>query len=262
MKNTATRTFFIVSALIFMSVAAFGQRRTDLAGTEWKLTGANGKIVTNTMAAIEFNAAGTRFTGNTGCNQMSGIASIRGQQIDLARITTTRRACKLMAGSVPEETFLREIRQTTRYRVENRSLTFLDRRGRITLRFERTRGSNDNEYAAARLDNRKWMLEQIKNRRTLVAIRDAFLNFDESRGSAGGNSGCNVFGGDYSVNGNRITFSNIIGTMRACEEGGKMAVEREMLAGLRQASRFELRDGRLFLYRNRELLLTFRGERK
>jgi len=41
-----------------------------------------------------------------------------------------------------------------------------------------------------------------------------------------------------------------------------MAVERDMLDGLRVARRFDIRDGRLFLYRGNDLLLTFRGENK
>jgi heat shock protein HslJ len=41
-----------------------------------------------------------------------------------------------------------------------------------------------------------------------------------------------------------------------------MQTEREFLDGLKAANRFEIRDERLMLYRDRELLLTFRGEAK
>jgi heat shock protein HslJ len=50
--------------------------------------------------------------------------------------------------------------------------------------------------------------------------------------------------------------------MRACEEDDRMSVEREFLGGLRSATRFDLEDGRLMLYRGNELLLAFRGEKK
>ncbi len=59
-----------------------------------------------------------------------------------------------------------------------------------------------------------------------------------------------------------LAVNNIISTMRACQEGDKMEVERELFDGLKTANRYEMRDGHLFLYRNAELLLTFQGEPK
>ena len=50
--------------------------------------------------------------------------------------------------------------------------------------------------------------------------------------------------------------------MRACEEDGKMQLEREFLDGLRRANRFEIRHNRLQLFRGQRLLLTLRGENK
>ena len=106
------------------------------------------------------------------------------------------------------------------------------------------------------------MLESIRDRKTFAPIKGAFINFDAAKGSAGGNSGCNVFGGEYTVNGEKIAITDVVSTMRACIEDDKMAVERDLFDGLRTANRFEISDGRLRLYRGRTLLLTFRGERK
>ena len=50
--------------------------------------------------------------------------------------------------------------------------------------------------------------------------------------------------------------------MRACIEDERMNVEREFKNGLENANRFELAGGKLNLYRNRNLLLTFRAENK
>jgi heat shock protein HslJ len=46
---------------------------------------------------------------------------------------------------------------------------------------------------------------------------DAELTFNED-GTVAGNSGCNGFGGNYTVEGDQVTFSEIVSTLIACEE--------------------------------------------
>ncbi len=82
--------------------------------------------------------------------------------------------------------------------------------------------------------------------------------FNSKKKSAGGNAGCNVFGGDYTATNNTLKITEIISTMRACIEDDKMSVEREFLDGLRSANRYNIRNGKLFLYRGNVLLLTLR----
>jgi heat shock protein HslJ len=163
-----------------------------------------------------------------------------------------------MPGSLTENDFLKAMQGTARYERTGNTLRFLDRRGRTLLKFQRV----ENERSSTSLESKKWVLEQIKGRQTFVALPYAFVNFNAEKGTAGGDTSCNVFGGDYSARGSSIAFSNIISTMRACVEDNKMSVERDVLDGVREARRFEIRDGRLRLYRGKELLLTFRPENK
>ena len=253
---------FFTAALVFIcSTIAFGQRNR-LDGTTWKLIEANGTRVTRSSATIDFDAAATRFSGNTGCNEMSGSSTVRGRNISFGPARTTKRFCKLPVGSVSEKTVLAGLHNARRFDVSGIRLSLFDRRGRAVLRFARIDVVDDNGNDS-RLDSRRWVLESIKGRQTFVPLPYAFINFDSKKGAAGGDTSCNVFGGDYAATGSRIRLSNIITTMRACvEDSAKMSTEREMLEGLRQADRFETRDGRLFLYRGREILLIFRGERK
>lgn len=251
-----------MAIIALTSISGLAQR-DNLSTAQWKLIEASGRSVTNSSAFFETNIGRTRFTGNTGCNQMFGAVTVRGNRIDFENIGMTKRFCKLMAGNISEQTFVRALDNAVRYRQNGDILRLFDRQGRIILKFrilvKESPGDSNN---SSRLEDKKWMLESIKNRRTFVAIKDAFVVFDPKKGGAGGNSGCNVFGGNYSAAGKTLSITNIISTMRACEEGGKMEVEREMLDGLRNANRYETRDGRLFLYRNTESLLTFRGEQK
>jgi len=46
---------------------------------------------------------------------------------------------------------------------------------------------------------------------------DTSINFD-SKGQISGNVGCNGFGGNYELSGDKITFSEIMSTMMYCEE--------------------------------------------
>ena len=53
----------------------------------------------------------------------------------------------------------------------------------------------------------------------LPAVEDtqAGMTFNED-GTVTGNSGCNEFGGNYTVEGDQVTFSEIVSTLIACEE--------------------------------------------
>jgi heat shock protein HslJ len=50
-----------------------------------------------------------------------------------------------------------------------------------------------------------------------VANAEAGLTFNED-GTVTGDSGCNGFGGQYAVEGDQITFSEIVSTLMACED--------------------------------------------
>jgi len=257
MRKAAT-LFFTFAIILVGSAINFGQNK-PLANTEWKLIEANGVAVTNSSAAIKINEDGTKFTGSTGCNQMFGTLIVRGRNIDFQGIGSTKRMCKLMAGNIAEDVFLKALENATHYSWANSTLRLMDRRGRTVLRFTRVR---DGRQSGGRLQDRKWVLEQIKGRQTYVPLPYAFLNFDAKKGSVGGNSSCNSFGGNYEASGTSITISKVISTMRACIEDDKRSVQHELFEGLRNARRFDIRDDRLFLYRGNEILLTFRGEGK
>jgi len=232
--------------------------QTSLAGTKWKLVEANGNAVTNSSAAIEIDDDATKFTGSTGCNRMFGTVTIKGRKINFGNIGSTRMMCKLAAGNVAEPEFLKALGDAKAFRQSNRTLRLMNSGERTILRFNKVDGGEK----AVRLEDKKWVLEQIKGQQTFAPLPYAFLNFDGQKHSAGGNSSCNVFGGSYTQTYGSIKFSKMISTMRACVEDNKMSVERDMLDGLRDANRFEIKDGRLYIYKECDILLTFRGETK
>ena len=259
MKNLT----FILAIVLFGSVGVFA-KAADIDGIQWTLVYANGREVASSIAYFEIERNGHRFTGNAGCNRMFGNVDVAGQRIDFSGVGTTKMMCKLPAGSVSETAFLNALDKADKFARNGNVLYVFDRNGRTILRFKRLTKQPPVEEPGSRrqLGDKRWMLESIRNRKTFVAIKGVFINFDEQKGSAGGNSGCNVFGGEYTVKGDKIAIKDIVSTMRACIEDGKMAVERDFFEGLRSANRYEIRDGRLRLFRGNTLLLTLRGERK
>jgi heat shock protein HslJ len=72
----------------------------------------------------------------------------------------------------------------------------------------------------------------------------------EANNRANGNGGCNQYGGDYRVQGDRLTFSNIQSTLRLCIDTRINQQERDYLALLRASTRFELNGNELTILRD------------
>lgn len=251
-------------AIIVLGVGSVFADPSELKGKQWTLTYASGRQVTSALAYFEIDRNGQRFTGSTGCNRMFGTVEVKNQRIDFSNIGTTKMMCKLPAGSVSEFAFLNALGKADKYAQNGNVLYVFDRGGRTILRFKRLvkQAPEPLPVDDIRLEDKKWVLESIKGRQYFVPIKGVFLSFDAAKDGVGGNSGCNVFGGSYKVRGSKIEITDVISTMRACVEDGKMAVEREFFDGLRSSDRYEIKDGRLFLYKGRQLTLTLRGEAK
>lgn len=259
MKNLITKVLILTMAAMAFTAAAFGQRPDSISTEQWELIELNGRRVPNSDAFIEINNNRNRFMGNTGCNRMFGGVSIIGRQIRFTNIGSTKMACARQAGRMEREV-LNALGRVTRYSQTGNRLD-LYRRNQLVMRL-RTRVKDYPDDSRIGLEDRKWVLQQIGNQVNVRALPEAFVNFDANKRSAGGNSSCNVFGGSYTAAGDRIRITDVVSTMRACIEDYRMTVERQFLDGLRDANRYEIRDGLLRLYRDRRLLLTLRGERK
>jgi heat shock protein HslJ len=159
-----------------------------------------------------------------------------------------------------ERNLLSVLRRATRYRVTGDQLTIFAGT-RALARFASRRETGGGPARAA-LDDRKWILDSVGGKPLPKVQEEPFIVFDAAKGSAGGNTSCNVFGGSYTASGDSIRITEVISTMRACIEDARMDIERRFLDGLRQADRFEIRGGRLVLYRGQKQLLAFAGRNK
>ncbi len=261
MLSKFTNSLFLLLGMIaLLGGSACAQK--GMGSQQWMLTEMNGKEVVDSKAFIQFNETEKRYSGNAGCNRMFGTYEITGKEIKFGAAGMTRMACIDAGVMEAEAEFAKALGEATRFKKKSRSLTIYAG-DRTILKFKAGNGgSGGTTPEASRLEDKKWMLESIGDKAVSKSGELPFLSFDPAKGGAGGNSGCNVFGGNYTSEGNTLKIDKVISTMRACEEGDKMAVERGFLDGLQNADRYEIKGGKLFIYQGEKLLLTFEGEQK
>ena len=108
----------------------------------------------------------------------------------------------------------------------------------------------------AALADTTWKLFAIDKRDPVDAHNEMTLTFSE--GQVHGNSGCNSFGGSYSVNGDKIQFSQLASTMMACmQPEGIMEQEQVILQYLNQAETYRFEDGQLVIAVSDQETLTY-----
>jgi heat shock protein HslJ len=83
---------------------------------------------------------------------------------------------------------------------------------------------------------------------------EAGIAFNED-GTMAGNSGCNGFSGRYALDGDQITFSDLVSTLMACEEP-VMQQENVMYLVLKDTASFEI-DGSTLTVTNGDNQLVF-----
>ena len=109
------------------------------------------------------------------------------------------------------------------------------------------------------LYNTKWLLKKIHNGDSIENVdTKAFIRFDKSKGSAGGNGSCNSFGSNVTISGDEISFKNIFSTKMFCDDVQK--TENSFFAQLNKVNRFKIKGKNLLLHQDKNLLLEFLAE--
>jgi heat shock protein HslJ len=109
--------------------------------------------------------------------------------------------------------------------------------------------------AADPLDGTSWVIVSLEDKAPLPGIEVTAV-FE--RGKLHGFSGCNQFGGSYTVNGDRIRISELQSTLMACiAPEGAMDQEQEFLRLLSASDSYQLTDGQLRLLHSGQVVLAF-----
>ncbi|MFN6963842.1 MAG: META domain-containing protein [Pyrinomonadaceae bacterium] len=249
---------YLVFALLAAgsAAAAFGQS-SILDGRVWKLEAIGGRETGDGRARLEFDVAARRFTGSGGCNSISGSVSITRRAIRFGSPVMTRMYCGSPAGVMrTERSFVDALRRATRFSVAgDRLYLFAGRRELLRMVADEPADRVKDQVG---LEDQKWILETIHGRPLPRLSQTPFIVFDPAKGSAGGNTSCNIFTGEYSAAGDRFNFKAGIMTMRACiEEPGN--VQQRFLDALGAADRYEIEGSRLRLFEGRREVLGLKG---
>jgi|SRR5690606_6680354 len=106
--------------------------------------------------------------------------------------------------------------------------------------------SSDQENSQESLVDKKWKLTKLLGREVSELDSSAqrvFIQFSTQENRLSGNSGCNSFGGTYTLKqGNRFETSQLISTMMACEN---MEIEDQFIGVLQKADTYIINENTL-----------------
>lgn len=128
----AVRSYIIKDNHLFLSLMADGgiyefeplgsaQSAPDesLFGRRWRLTEIRGSAVSTNKPYIELVGETKRFSGDGGCNRISGSFALNGESLRFLQIISTRRACLDPAMQQIETNFLKGLEDSFLYKLES-----------------------------------------------------------------------------------------------------------------------------------------------
>jgi heat shock protein HslJ len=256
------KKYLLTLILICLAISACTASNTaaspSLTGS-WKLTAygpANSPVpaVEGVEAGLTFNEDGT-VSGTSGCNGLGGDYTVEGNQITFGEFVSTLMACDdpIMA---QEEAAHKVMTGTATYKIEGETLTITNNDLVLVL----TRGSFGSEEPADPVSlSGHWKLTSYGTADAVssaLADVDANLTFNED-GTVTGTSSCNEFGGQYTVEGDQITFSEIVSTLKLCDTP-LMEQEEAMQQVLNGTATYTIEDNTLTLTNNDMVLVLTR----
>ena len=231
----------------------------DLEGNTWTLTSfiegedVQSPLVNTTITAYFEDGI---IKGNAGCNGYSGGYTVDGNKINISKaLVTTAMTCW------PEEVMQQEYQyhemlgNVTTYTIEGNQLT-LSTDDNVTLVYNAT------EAPEFDLEGNTWTLTSfIEGEDVQLPLVNTTITACFEDGNITGNSGCNNYFGDYTVNGNEINMSNVLGSTRmTCEPEEKMQQEYQYLEMFGNVTTYTIEENQLTLSTEDNRTLVYQME--
>lgn len=105
-----------------------------------------------------------------------------------------------------------------------------------------------------------WKLLEVGGRGAVASAEDQgspFIRLEREEERVVGNTGCNVLGGSYEVDGDRLEFGELLTTLRACVDPEVSRQEQDFTHALEESDRYAIRADTLILYDDGEQLARF-----
>lgn len=105
-------------------------------------------------------------------------------------------------------------------------------------------------------DSSKWTLYKLRlqDGTKTFTLQQAFILFDAQRNIISGNTDCNTFTADFSVDSNQIQIHNIITSKMTCK---KHSIEKMFLQMLNNSTQYIIKKKILYFYQQKKLLGIF-----
>ena len=108
---------------------------------------------------------------------------------------------------------------------------------------------------AGKFEDMKWVLESYGGQAVLADTRIT-ATFESADHQVSGSAGCNTYFGEYKVSGDKLTISQLANTEMYCmEPEGVMDQETEYLKMLHATDSYEIRDGKLRINTDGQVLV-------
>ncbi len=252
--NIVSRSLLAVVVLAVALIPAAltaAQDENPLTGTRWQLL----HIRESDMLSPAIEASITlvfdeegRAGGSGGCNTYGSTYVVDADSITFGTPFSTMMACQEDIMDM-EQRYLAALSKATRYEIID---------GQLHITF-----GEEQELVFAPLisiTDGEWQLLYFREADMLIPVVEGStvtlqLNADEGR--VGGSTGCNRYGGGYTLEGDTLTFTEMFTTEMACVGEGLMEQERAFLDALAAVSRYEIVEGQLVLYYGEEQALVF-----
>ena len=217
-------------------------------------------VLADATVTATFSADGS-LGGNAGCNHYAADYTVDGANLNLRPTSQTEMYCMEPEGIMAQEDrYFVLIADVTTYRVEGDRLILMDSTGADILVFEKTVPAPDLPLVGT-----DWVLDGYRTDgdaiSSVIAGTKVTVMFADD-GKIGGNAGCNLYGGGYTLNGTNLSVSSVFSTLMYCgEPEGTMEQEARYLGLLESVTGYRIDADQLDLFNEEgRTLLTYRAE--
>jgi len=122
---------------------------------------------------------------------------------------------------------------------------------------EKTSGDQMPTQTTSNIFANAWQVTRIEGKE--INTTKAYIEFNEKDARFGGNTGCNRMSGSFTKTDSSIKFSQIISTKIFCQDTSE--VENAFTRNLEEPARFEIKNGKLYLFADETAVLEFTAKR-
>lgn len=126
----------IILGLLLLTACTSLKKIPDLGGLRWGLVQLQNEKLDSSPVYIQFDTSAHRFTGNAGCNKISGNYTATDKALTFAEVISTRMACLDTRANERESQLLRLLNNHTyAYDINGATLQLKDS-GKVILQFK------------------------------------------------------------------------------------------------------------------------------